>query len=48
MITDKQERLDHAFGNSRGVRLLQGSKLFWPEELPDVIAEETRRPWGKG
>ena len=38
--------LDDAFGNSQGVRLLEGSKLFWPEERPDVIAEEARRLWG--
>lgn len=38
-------RLDHAFGHSRGVRFLEGSKLFWPEERPDVIAEEARRLW---
>jgi pimeloyl-ACP methyl ester carboxylesterase len=37
--------LDHAFGNSRGVRELAGRKLFWPEELPDVIAEEARGLW---
>ena len=37
--------LDRAFGNSRGVRLLAGSKLFWPEERPDVIAEEAQRLW---
>lgn len=37
--------LDRAFGNSRGVRLLEDSKLFWPEERPDVIAEESRRLW---
>jgi pimeloyl-ACP methyl ester carboxylesterase len=37
--------LDHAFGGSRGVRRLQGSKLFWPEERPDVIAEEARALW---
>jgi pimeloyl-ACP methyl ester carboxylesterase len=35
--------LDRAFGNSRGVRLLAGSKLFWPEERPDLIAEEAQR-----
>lgn len=38
--------LDAAFGNSRGVRLLAGSKLFWPEERPDVVAEEALRLWG--
>jgi len=37
--------LDRTFGNSRGVRRLDGSKLFWPEERPDVIAEEARRLW---
>ena len=39
------KRLDHDFGHSRGVRLLEGSKLFWPEERPEVIAEEARRLW---
>ena len=38
--------LDQSFGNSRGVRRLAGSKLFWPEERPDVIADEARRLWG--
>jgi len=38
--------LDLTFGNSRGVRRLAGRKLFWPEELPDVVAEEARRLWG--
>ena len=37
--------LDRAFGRSLGVRRLQHSKLFWPEERPDVIAEEARRLW---
>jgi haloalkane dehalogenase len=37
--------LDRAFGHSLGVRQLLGSKLFWPEERPDVIAEEARRLW---
>lgn len=37
--------LDRTFGASRGVRRLQGSKLFWPEEQPGVIAEEARRLW---
>jgi hypothetical protein len=40
--------LDSSFGNSRGVRRLEGRKLFWPEELPEVIAEEARRLWGVG
>jgi hypothetical protein len=33
-----------ASGQSRGVRLLDASKLFWPEERPDVIAQEAQRP----
>ncbi|WP_149196407.1 alpha/beta fold hydrolase [Luteimonas suaedae] len=39
--------LDDAFGNSRGVRLLADSKLFWPEERPDVLAEEALGLWGE-
>lgn len=38
--------LDRTFGNSRGVRLVPGAKLFWPEEFPDVLAEEARKLWG--
>lgn len=34
------------FPGSRGVRLVEGAKLFFPEEYPDVIAEEARRLWG--
>jgi haloalkane dehalogenase len=37
--------LDRVVGNSRGVRRLERSKLFWPEERPDVIAEEARALW---
>jgi len=43
---DSPDRLDRSFGNSRGVRRLAGSKTFWPEELPDILAEEARRLWG--
>ena len=39
------EFLDRAFGQSRGVRQLDASKLFWPEERPDVIAQEAQRLW---
>ena len=38
--------LDRTFGNSRGVRRIKGAKLFFPEEMPDLIAEEARRLWG--
>jgi pimeloyl-ACP methyl ester carboxylesterase len=40
------EYLDRTFGSSRGVRRLPRRKLFWPEELPDVVAEEARALWG--
>ncbi len=39
------DALDRAFGESRGVRRLEGSRLFWPEERPDVIAEEALKLW---
>lgn len=38
--------LDRTLGNSRGVRRLPGRKLFWPEELPGVIAQEAQALWG--
>jgi pimeloyl-ACP methyl ester carboxylesterase len=38
--------LDHAFPGSRGVRRVEGAKLFFPEETPDVIAEEALKLWG--
>lgn len=37
--------LSQSFGNSRGVRRLEKSKLFWPEERPDVIVEEATALW---
>lgn len=42
---DSPDRLDRGFGNSRGVRRLAGSKTFWPEEFPDILAEEAQRLW---
>jgi pimeloyl-ACP methyl ester carboxylesterase len=37
--------LDRTVGNSRGVRRLHDSKLFWPEERPDILADEARTLW---
>ncbi|MBC8025374.1 MAG: alpha/beta hydrolase [Steroidobacteraceae bacterium] len=37
--------LDRTFGNSRGVRRIPGAKLFWPEEFPELLAEEARALW---
>jgi len=40
--------LDRTFPQSRGVRRVPGAKLFFPEEFPDIIAEEARRLWRIG
>ena len=37
--------LDRTFGVSRGVRRIKGAKPFFPEEVPDLIADEARRLW---
>lgn len=37
--------LDKAFPRSRGVRRVQGAKLFFPEEFPDIVAEEAIMLW---
>jgi pimeloyl-ACP methyl ester carboxylesterase len=39
------EWLDRTIPGSRGVRLVQGGRLFWPEELPDLVAQEARALW---
>ena len=38
--------LDKTLPRSRGVRRIDGAKLFFPEEFPDVVAEEAHRLWG--
>ncbi|MBT2748753.1 MULTISPECIES: alpha/beta hydrolase [unclassified Lysobacter] len=38
--------LDKTLPGSRGIRLVEGGKLFWPEEMPEVVAEEARALWG--
>lgn len=40
------EWLDRMLPESRGIRLVEGGKLFWPEEQPEVVAEEARVLWG--
>ena len=40
------EWLDRTLPESRGVRLVEGGKLFWAEEMPDIIAEEAGQLWG--
>jgi haloalkane dehalogenase len=39
---DSADYLDRTLPNSRGVRRIPGAKLFFPEEFPDIIAEEAR------
>jgi haloalkane dehalogenase len=38
--------LDKILPNSRGVRRVEGAKLFFPEEFPDIIADEALHLWG--
>ena len=37
--------LASTFGNVQGLRKLEGSKLFWPEERPEVVVNEARLLW---
>jgi haloalkane dehalogenase len=37
--------LDRTFPHSRGVRRITGAKLFFPEEYPELIAEEALGLW---
>jgi pimeloyl-ACP methyl ester carboxylesterase len=39
------EWLARIFPQFRGARKLEGANLFFPEEMPDIIAEEARRFW---
>ena len=39
------EWLDRTLPGSRGVRRLEGANLFFPEEMPDIIAEEVLALW---
>jgi pimeloyl-ACP methyl ester carboxylesterase len=40
------EWLDRILGNSRGVRRVDGAKLYFPEEMPDIIVAEALALWG--
>lgn len=37
--------LDRTFPGSRGVRVVENARLFFPEEYPELIAEEARKLW---
>jgi pimeloyl-ACP methyl ester carboxylesterase len=39
------EWLDRTLPASRGLRKIEGGRLFWPEERPDVLASEARELW---
>ena len=39
------EWLDRTLPNSRGIRRVEGAKLFFPEEMPDIIAAEAKQLW---
>ncbi len=41
------EWLDRTLPGSRGVRRVEGANLFFPEEMPELIAEEARELWLK-
>jgi pimeloyl-ACP methyl ester carboxylesterase len=38
--------LDRIFPQSRGVRSVADAMLFFPEEFPEIVAEEAARLWG--
>ncbi|HWT51219.1 MAG TPA: alpha/beta hydrolase [Caulobacter sp.] len=40
------EWLDRTLPKSRGIHLVEGGRLFWPEERPDILAGEARTLWG--
>jgi pimeloyl-ACP methyl ester carboxylesterase len=40
------EWLDRTLGNSRGLRRIEGAKLYFPEEMPDIIVAEALALWG--
>jgi pimeloyl-ACP methyl ester carboxylesterase len=39
------EWLHRTLPGSRGVRLVEGGRLFWAEEMPQLVAEEARVLW---
>lgn len=45
---DSPDYLDRILPNTRGVRRIAGAKLFFPEEYPEIIAEEAVHLWAAG
>jgi haloalkane dehalogenase len=42
---ESADYLNHLFPRSSGIRRIEGAKLFWPEEFPEIVAEEARKLW---
>jgi haloalkane dehalogenase len=42
------EYLAGILAKSQGIRRVEGGKLFFPEEFPDLVAAEAKRLWGIG
>jgi hypothetical protein len=42
------EWLDRTLPNSQGIRRVEGANLFFPEEMPDLIAKEAAKLWRVG
>jgi haloalkane dehalogenase len=40
------EWLDQRLSGSRGVRKVEDANLFFPEKMPDLIADEAAKLWG--
>ena len=45
--TAMADYLDRVLPGSTGVRRVPEGKLFWPEEYPEILAEEALRLWAK-
>jgi haloalkane dehalogenase len=45
---DSPEYLNRILPGTRGIRRVPGAKLFFPEEYPDIIAEEAALLWSGG
>ena len=41
------EFLDRTFPNSKGIRRVENANLFFPEEMPDLIAKEAIQLWNR-
>jgi hypothetical protein len=43
----KELTRDRTLPGSTGVRRVEGANLFFPEEMPELFAEEATRLWSK-